>query len=260
MNCSGPMRWLSAVFALLLAGCASTPPAGWTAVAPGLAFREFAPRPDALVQVLRVELDRATVRLSPQAERGRTPDAMSPATVSVNGSFFDREFRPRGLTVSDGRPWPETIAGQGDDPLLACDGKRRCEIRFAPPPAAEPGWQMAVSGTPWLIRDGRSRTAQDDATCAAFCAQPHPRTAVGLDADGRVLYIVLAAGRRDPVRGLPLAELAGVLRGLGATQAFNLDGGGSSMMLIRGESRLPRPAKEPTLRHIANALLIDPLP
>ena len=119
---------------------------------------------------------------------------------------------------------------------------------------------MAVSGTPWLIRDGRARTAQDDASCVAFCAKPHPRTAVGLDASGRVLYLVLAAGRRDPVLGLPLAELAGVLRELGAVQAFNLDGGGSSTLLIRGESRLPRPFNEPTLRRVANALLIDPLP
>jgi hypothetical protein len=245
---------------LLLAGCASAPPAGWTAVASGVSFREYAPQANSLVQVLRVDLNLVVLRLSPHAERGRALDGMSPATAAVNASFFDREFRPRGLTVSSGQPWPELIRGKEPDPLLACDAARHCEIRLTPPGAPDPQWQLAVSGTPWLIRDGQPRSAQDDATCAALCAKAHPRTAVGLDASGRTLFIVLAAGRRDPVLGLTLAELAAVMRELGAVQAFNLDGGGSSTLLIRGESRLPRPFNEPALRRVANALLIEPLP
>jgi exopolysaccharide biosynthesis protein len=138
------------------------------------------------------------------------------------------------------------------DPLLACD--TRCSIRFDAPAAPQPGWRLAVSGTPWLVRDGRPRTAADDAVCAGFCARPHPRTAVGLDASGRELILLLAAGRRGDVPGLSLAQTAQLMRELGAVQAFNLDGGGSSTLLIRGESRLPRPFNELALRRVANAL------
>lgn len=254
---------------LALAGCASVAPPppspfqdGWQALAPGLAHRAWSPLPDSEVQALRVDLARVRLSLSPPADAGQPLDRMPSsrgALASVNASFFDREFRPRGMTVSGGQPWPELLklAKPANDPLLACDS--RCVIRFEAPAAPEPGWTLVVSGTPWLVRDGRARTAEDDATCAYLCAQTHPRTAVGLDGTGRQLIVLLAAGRRGDVKGLTLAQTAELMRGLGAVQAFNLDGGGSSTLLIGGESRLPRPFNEPALRRVANALhLLNP--
>jgi hypothetical protein len=258
------LPWLLAVLALL-GGCASLappPPDGWQPLAPGLAHRAWAPFPDSDVQALRVDLAHVRVSLSPVADAGLPLDQMPSgrgALASVNASFFDKEFRPRGLTVSDGQPWPALLktAKPVNDPLLACDS--RCAIRFDAPAAPEPGWRLAVSGTPWLVRDGQARTAADDATCAHLCAQTHPRTAVGLDASGRHLIVLLAAGRRGEVKGLTLAQTAAVMRELGAAQAFNLDGGGSSTLLIGGASRLPRPFNEPALRRVANALhLLSP--
>ncbi|MFN3305024.1 MAG: phosphodiester glycosidase family protein [Roseateles sp.] len=258
-----PRLFLAALL-LLLAGCASlSPPAadGWRPLAPGLAYRAWVPWPDSEVQALRVDLDRVRVALSPPAEAGQALDQMASgrgALASVNASFFDKQFRPRGLTVSDGQPWPQTLKAPAAarDPLLACDAT--CSIRFDAPAVPEPGWRMAVSGTPWLVRDGQPRTAADDATCANLCANTHPRTAVGLDASGRQLIVLLAVGRRSEVRGLTLAQTAQLLRELGAVQAFNLDGGGSSTLLIGGESRLPRPLNEPALRRVANALHLMP--
>lgn len=250
---------------LALAGCASIPAPptdGWQPLAPGLAHRAWAPFPASEVQALRVDLTRLRVSLSPPADAGLALDQMPSgrgALASVNASFFDRDFRPRGLTVSEGHPWPALLkpARPVQDPLLACD--RGCVIRFDAPATAEPGWTTVVSGTPWLVRDGRARTAEDDAGCASLCAQPHPRTAVGLDASGRHLIVLLAAGRRGEVKGLTLAQTAETMRELGAVQAFNLDGGGSSTLLIGGESRLPRPFNEPALRRVANALhLLNP--
>jgi exopolysaccharide biosynthesis protein len=246
---------------LALAGCASlAPPAdGWRRLAPGVAYRVWA-QPDREVHVLRVDLGQARLRLTPPGQAGRPLDELPGARAAlagVNASFFDREFRPRGLTVSDGQAWPDLIPASVPvaDPLLACD--TRCHIVFDPPDLPDPAWRLAVSGTPWLVRDGRPRTAGDDAGCPAFCARPHPRTAVGLDATGRELIVLLAAGRRGDVKGLTLAETATLLRDLGVAQAFNLDGGGSSTLLIEGQSVLPRPFNEPTLRRIANALLIE---
>lgn len=245
---------------LALAGCASIappPPDRWQPLAPGLAYRAWAPLPDSDVQALRVDLSKLRVTLSPPADAGQPLDQMPSsrgALASVNASFFDREFRPRGLTVSNGQPWPDLLKAPAAarDPLLACAA--RCTIVFDAPAAPQPDWMLAVSGTPWLVRDGHARTADDDASCAYLCAQTHPRTAVGLDASGRQLIVLLAAGRRGDVKGLTLAQTAALMRELGAQQAFNLDGGGSSTLLIAGESRLPRPFNEPALRRVANAL------
>ncbi|RTL45041.1 MAG: phosphodiester glycosidase family protein [Burkholderiales bacterium] len=247
---------------LVVTACASPRPSAdlWQTIVPGLSHRAWSPLPDSEVHVLRVDLTRLRLTLTPPAEAGQPLDVMRSARgalASVNASFFDREFRPRGLTVSDGQPWPALIpmTAPAADPLLACD--TRCVIRFDAPATPDPAWRLVVSGTPWLVRDGLPRSVQDDTQCPSFCAQPHPRTAVGLDASGRHLLLLLAAGRRGDVKGLTLAETAALMRDLGAAQAFNLDGGGSSTLLIEGQSVLPRPFNEPTLRQLANALVID---
>jgi hypothetical protein len=239
------LRTILASLLLALAGCATVAPLpdGWQPLAPGLAHRAWAPWPDSDVQALRVDLTRVRVSLSPPGDAGLPLDRMASshgALASINASFFDREFRPRGLTVSAGQAWPALLklAKPAQDPLLACDS--RCTIRFDAPAAPEPGWQLAVSGTPWLVRDGQARTAEDDASCAQLCAHQ--------------------LGRRGDVKGLTLAQTAELMRELGARHAFNLDGGGSSTLLIGGESRLPRPFNEPALRRVANALHLLPPP
>lgn len=61
----------------------------------------------------------------------------------------------------------------------------------------------------------------------------HPRTAVGFDAEGRWLYLVVADGRRPgQSEGMTLHELAETMLELGTARAINLDGGGSSVMLL----------------------------
>jgi exopolysaccharide biosynthesis protein len=61
----------------------------------------------------------------------------------------------------------------------------------------------------------------------------HPRTAVGIDADGRKLYILVVDGRSTTSRGYTMVELADFMTALGVENAINLDGGGSSAMYTR---------------------------
>lgn len=254
------------LFGALLAGCAgpareTTPlpepaPAGWRTLAPGLWQRDAAPG----VQLLRLDLREPRLRLglSPAAERGQPIDAMATARAAraaFNASFFDRSFRVRGLTVSEGLPWPEPMAPQAS-PLLACDAQQRCTMQLDAPQLLPPQTHTAVAGTPWLVRAGRPRSEADDAGCPGFCAQPHPRTAIGLDATRRHLIVLLAEGRRDDRPGLSLAQTARLLQAHGAADAFNLDGGGSSALLLDGRPAMQRPANEPAQRPIANALVI----
>lgn len=60
----------------------------------------------------------------------------------------------------------------------------------------------------------------------------HPRTCFGQDADGS-WYMVVVDGRSVGSSGMTLPELAQFIKGMGCTQAINLDGGGSSQMMAR---------------------------
>lgn len=63
----------------------------------------------------------------------------------------------------------------------------------------------------------------------------HPRTAIGLTNDNKI-YVAVVYGRQSGVSaGASISEMAEMMRSLGAIEAFNLDGGGSSMMLVNGE-------------------------
>lgn len=87
--------------------------------------------------------------------------------------------------------------------------------------------QFAVSGSAMMLKDGRpTPPARDDAR--------HPRSAVGLSADARTLYVVAIDGRQEThSRGVTLGELANIFIDNGAHNAINLDGGGSTSLVIK---------------------------
>lgn len=248
-------RMLLSLFLLAaLAGCASVP-APFQPNQPGLDYARISPFPDSVVHALRVDLQAVRLSVSPPSERGQTLDQMQSsngALASINVSFFNKEYQVRGITISDGEVW-SPVFEVAKSPLLACDAAQHCQIELKPG-QVRPGWHNVMAGTPWLLDQGRQRTAEDDATCKSLCAMTHPRTAVGLDASGRYLIIALAEGRRPPVLGLSLAQLSAVMAQLGAVDAINLDGGGSSTLLLQGRSAMERPFNEPALRKVANAL------
>jgi hypothetical protein len=253
---------------LLLAACAQSPRPtplaedGWRRVAPGLDYKTASPWPASRVHVLRLDLQERSLRLklSLPAERGRSIDAFADtvaAAATFNVSFFDRRYTPRGLTVSDGMPWPEVLTHEAS-PLLACDVAQRCtvEIERDKTTAVRPGWHTVVAGTPWLVHGGKARSEGDDQSCPSLCVAVHPRTAIGLAQQGRQLVVVLVEGRRPEANGVALAPLAAYLRSLGVHDAINLDGGGSSTLWIDGAAVTNRPTNEPAERVLANVLHI----
>lgn len=81
----------------------------------------------------------------------------------------------------------------------------------------------------------------------------HPRTAIGFSADSTVVYFVTVDGRQPQSVGMSLAELADFMISFGIYNGVNLDGGGSTTMVIRDEIR-NSPAASPE-RNVANAVL-----
>jgi len=84
---------------------------------------------------------------------------------------------------------------------------------------------QAISGNQILLERGQEPAGLD--------GEPEPRTAVGLDRRGRTLILVVVDGRQPGFsEGATLVELAGILKEHGAYYAMNLDGGGSSTLVV----------------------------
>ncbi|MEO0558780.1 MAG: phosphodiester glycosidase family protein [Bacteroidota bacterium] len=115
----------------------------------------------------------------------------------------------------------------------------------------------AISAGPMLLRNGRpTKSADAEAFFGTGIPQRNPRSAIGVDSDGRV-WLVVVDGRQPDSRGVTLPELAALMAALGARDALNLDGGGSSAMVVRsGEAlvRLNRPTGYDVEREVATAL------
>lgn len=118
-----------------------------------------------------------------------------------------------------------------------------------------------VGGGPVLIEDGRQRiTWEEEVFFGSGIGTPetrNPRTAIGYTAEGEALLLVVD-GRQAASRGASLIELAEILLDLGAVEAMNLDGGGSSTMVV-GETLVNRPS-DGSERPVASALLLRPPP
>jgi hypothetical protein len=82
----------------------------------------------------------------------------------------------------------------------------------------------------------------------------HPRTCIGFNADSTRVYLVVIDGRSTASSGVSLAEAGGVFLGLGAVNAVNLDGGGSSCMVVNGE--VVNTPSDGTLRPVGNGCLL----
>jgi hypothetical protein len=105
----------------------------------------------------------------------------------------------------------------------------------------------AVGGHPLLLHEGAPVAGADRAGDAAFIGR-NPRTAVGLSRDRRHLLLVTVDGRRPGWSvGMSLAELTALLQGLGAWEALNLDGGGSTTLVVRAPDA-PAASASPTSR------------
>lgn len=118
----------------------------------------------------------------------------------------------------------------------------------------------AVSAGPLLLATGRSVLEPErESISKVFCLARHPRTAVGARHDGVLLFLV--ADGRAPGRshGASLPELQEILLELGAVDAVNLDGGGSTTLVVEGRV-INHPSDRAGERENGDALLVFLVP
>lgn len=130
---------------------------------------------------------------------------------------------PRQNATGLGYPWNEALQGLEGGPLLVHEGKR-----------------VPLSGFNWTILKGRE-----------------PRTAVGLTREGKMVWITIDGRVPGHSMGTNLDEVTQLFLSLGAVEALNWDGGGSTTMVIKGKPV----TKIATgwVREVSNALVLIPV-
>jgi exopolysaccharide biosynthesis protein len=214
--------------------------AHWESVAPGVEYQNFN-RDGMSAHVSRVDLTSDEIRIvsSKSADKGmRTSDwaKKTKALVAINADYFDNQHHPIGLAIGSCVTWEGTKDTRREG--VVAIGRKRVEISAQSAVLDPvPSWvEQAVSGWPLLIDDCKAFSSSRLPGSDGFTRSPHPRTAVGLSGDGRYLFLVVVDGRKEEGRGVTLAQLAAFMQEeLGACRAINLDGGGSSTMVIDGE-------------------------
>ncbi|GAA2870236.1 phosphodiester glycosidase family protein [Nonomuraea rubra] len=152
---------------------------------------------------------------------------------------------PAGTTILLGRD-------AGAAALAALKAGDKVDVAYQPKPSDGSSVKAAVGGNWVLVKDGVVQNSTDPAA--------HPRTAVGFSADGRKMYLLTVDGRQADSRGVTLNELAAMMKDLGAANALNLDGGGSSTMLARepgsADVQVENSPSDGGERHVPNGLAL----
>ncbi len=113
-----------------------------------------------------------------------------------------------------------------------------------------------TNGIPLLIRNSKiDITWEKEKASKSFVETRHPRTAVAKLKDGKFLMITVDGRQPGVSVGMNLNELAEYLLGLGAVDAMNLDGGGSTTMFLDGKV-VNKPSDKEGERKVSDAILV----
>jgi exopolysaccharide biosynthesis protein len=124
----------------------------------------------------------------------------------------------------------------------------------------EPGvaarYEDIIAGVPQLIRNGVvDVTWKDEKSSKGFSETKHPRSAAAILKDGRLLLVAIDGRQPGHSIGIGLDDLANILLEMGAVQAMNFDGGGSTAMYLDGKV-VNKPSDKEGERYVSDALLV----
>ena len=221
-------------------------------------------------EIDRCELDLVVVPAMNGTGAGRlrtpltqmVPDAPLVPLAGVNGDFFRLDNGvPLGPEVTETTSRvstrPALAWGRGRIPWIGIPVRAGGGMAVGPDTiaAGEGGdGTHVVGGYPELLDRGLVVGDLGVAAGPAFAAARHPRTAVGFDNERQMLWLVVVDGRQAPrSAGMSLPELASLFLWLGADEALNLDGGGSSAMLL-GKQLVSSPSDAEGERPVGNSL------
>jgi hypothetical protein len=195
-----------------------------------------------------------SLRATASSQRKRTVSSFGKlvgAQAAVNGDFFSySNYSTNGLAMSGGAKWPGTADHGYVAPVAIGAGKITID-HHAVQTKVQSWMKEIVSGHPTLLDDGKVVGNPGD----GLCTNRHPRTVAGISKDHRTLVLAVVDGRAKGRAGMTCPELASLLKGLGAYDAVNLDGGGSSTMWLGSKGVVNYPS-DGSQRVVANHLAV----
>ena len=201
------------------------------------------------VNIVAIKLNCSNLKIitTDEKDRGMTVSDFASkynAKIAINGGFFRDDFYPFGLTVTQGSRWAKA-RDTVNRSFLACDNNNKCFIdsinkiseMSALIYSAIPGWQV-LNTKSWKFECAAGESSR--CIYGKFNTK-QPRTSIGLDSRNSILYLVVVNGRLQTYKGLTLDELGKIFKSLHVDSALNLDGGGSTTLVIDGHriSKLP---------------------
>ena len=232
------------------------------------------------VCVHALRLDPRKVKLETAVAEDRLPAreavagiaARRKALAAVNGGFFALENgAPTGFLKVRGSVIGGTSRARGAVGLLERGGRTtllfdrvivdRPRKTYAPSLGSSPkDWARAghaVGGAGLLLLNGRVFDEwTEERIAAGFDTTRHPRTMIG--DDGTSIWLVAVDGRQPLLSlGMSFRELQGLAARLGLRSALNLDGGGSTTMVIRG-AVVNHPSDQTGPRKVSDAVVVQP--
>ncbi|MEO6238269.1 MAG: phosphodiester glycosidase family protein [Vicinamibacterales bacterium] len=238
------------------------------------------PRGPVAIQALRIDPVKNQVGLalaqdtSPARETVAAIATRRGAIAAVNAGFFSlTNGAPAGVLKVAGRVLGRSRRGRGAVGFTRRGGATRLlfdRVSIGPPvttlrtclgsPPAD--WQRAqdiVGGAGLLMLKGREITEwKDERISAGFDTTRHPRTMIGVDRDNQI-WLVTVDGRQPSLSlGMNFAELKRLARLLGLRSALNLDGGGSTTMVLKGGLIANHPSDAEGPRAVSDAIVVLP--
>ena len=153
------------------------------------------------------------------------------AVLAINGDYYGA--RQSGYVIRNGVVY-RNQGSNGEDMVISKDGSLSFISESDTTTDSliqKQTWQVLSFG-PVLVENGQVAVTENDEVGMAMAS--NPRTAIGTVAKNHYLFVV-SDGRTSESAGLSLYELANFMKSLGATNVYNLDGGGSSTMVFQGE-------------------------
>jgi len=245
----------------------------------GLEYRQEVqtePRPNR-IHILRIDLTRH--KAWPVVVVADDPDGAGPAEAALTNPLQlagDRAV----LAFVNANPWDSLPDANGTRNRRWFEGQPVVIRGLAVSNSDVASQPESGSASVWVNADGRVSLSEPPAGAAihqgmcgfqqivragVIVVDPggprHPRTAMGVDTAGSVLWLVVVDGRQPGFsEGMTLHELAVVMKSAGCVQATNMDGGGSSILGLRTSTGRLRIVNSPSDRDAGAQPKIRPLP
>ena len=201
-----------------------------------------------------------------------TPE-FGPSTLT-EGSGVEvvvEEGKVSALSAAGNRPIPSNgfvLSASGEENVRSVSSKLQMgsSVAVSPKVAARGGEPFEIencsytSAGPMLLQNGEALSeyeAESGKFRPDFTLKRHPRTAVGRKADGTLIFVVVDGRQPALSAGMSLPELTDLMQQLGAVGAYNLDGGGSTTMVVNGEI-VNSPSDLTGERPVSDAILLFP--